>query len=462
MAQESSFHRYDIEAESAPDIVKLPPRFKVKTRKHKLIQLAVTELIQFKGNAKVALSRPCMYGVFGRPVGGLAPISEKCVGCLRCTIQYPEVVQILPNPDRARLGDSYLRREFVDIILYEAETGLVPVKGQGYRGMYGGAGFDGMWLDMSEIVRPTRDGIHGREYISTAVDIGSKPLFLTFDEDTGAVTGEQPDVMQLQVPFLFGAPPQGPYLDKLADVLVGAATEIDTLAIVPINVAARHPDSHAVPVANPNEVDEVIALPWTPKAVELRGWDRAAYDKLAARFDQVWVRVAADEDVVALAREGVSVIHIAANLHGRAGEKFILELIMQQHQALVDAGLREQVTLIGSGGIAAAEHVPKSIVAGLDAVVIGSATWVALQGTFTGEAIDPKNAPVTFPEFPVSWGVKRLRNLATAWRDQLLEVMGAMGLREVRRMRGELGRCMFQNDLEAEAFGDIDGFEGPN
>jgi len=31
-----------------------------------------------------------------------------------------------------------------------------------------------------------------------------------------------------------------------------------------------------------------------------------------------------------------------------------------------------------------------------------------------------------------------------AWRDQLLEVLGAMGLREVRRLRGELGRVIFQ------------------
>jgi hypothetical protein len=38
-----------------------------------------------------------------------------------------------------------------------------------------------MWTDMSEIVRPTRDGIHGREYISTAVDIGRKPAYLTFE-----------------------------------------------------------------------------------------------------------------------------------------------------------------------------------------------------------------------------------------------------------------------------------------
>jgi len=51
-----------------------------------------------------------------------------------------------------------------------------------------------------------------------------------------------------------------------------------------------------------------------------------------------------------------------------------------------------------------------------------------------------------------AWGVQRVKNLAASWRDQLLEVMGAMGLREVRRLRGEVGRCMFQKDLEREIF----------
>jgi hypothetical protein len=50
--------------------------------------------------------------------------------------------------------------------------------------------------------------------------------------------------------------------------------------------------------------------------------------------------------------------------------------------------------------------------------------------------------------------VKRITNLAASWRDQLLEILGAMGLREVRRLRGELGRCMFQRDLEREVFGE--------
>ncbi|MEX0990986.1 MAG: glutamate synthase-related protein [Actinomycetota bacterium] len=456
---ESSYQRYEIEAESAPDIVKVPPRFRVKTRKHKLIALALKELVEFKGNAKVAMSRPCMYGVFGRVVGGLAPIEEKCVGCLRCTVEYPDVVQIYRNPDRAQLGDSYLRPEFVDTILYEAESGRVPVKGQGYRGAFGGEGFDGMWLDMSEIVRPTRDGIHGREYISTAVDIGEKPMFLRFDED-GEAVGDVPKTMKLQVPFLFGAPPVGPALDRLADVLVGAAGAVQTLALVPVEIAARHPDSHAVPVAALEEWDALMDLPWAPKAIELRGWSPERFAKASERFpnSQIWIRIPADYDVVPIAQEGARVIHLAADLHGRSGGEFILDLIMRTHRSLVDVGLREQVTLIASGGIVAAEHVPKAIVAGLDAVVVGSATWVALHGRFEGEAHDPRTAPVTFPEFDRAWGVKRLTNLTVAWRDQLLEVMGAMGIREVRRLRGEIGRCMFQTDLEADAFGDIEGF----
>ncbi len=35
-----------------------------------------------------------------------------------------------------------------------------------------------------------------------------------------------------------------------------------------------------------------------------------------------------------------------------------------------------------------------------------------------------------------------------------------MGLREVRRLRGELGRLIFQRDLEREAFGSIEGHAG--
>jgi hypothetical protein len=48
---------------------------------------------------------------------------------------------------------------------------------------------------------------------------------------------------------------------------------------------------------------------------------------------------------------------------------------------------------------------------------------------------------------------QRITNLMGSWRDQLLEVLGGMGLREVRRQRGEIGRAIFHEDLEKRIFG---------
>jgi len=60
-------------------------------------------------------------------------------------------------------GDEYWTAEIVSQTWYMAETGRIPISGAGYGGKFAGEGFEGIWLDMSEIVRPTRDGIHGRE-----------------------------------------------------------------------------------------------------------------------------------------------------------------------------------------------------------------------------------------------------------------------------------------------------------
>ncbi len=53
---------------------------------------------------------------------------------------------------------------------------------------------------MSEIVRPTRDGIHGREYISTSVDLGRKLPSLS-----GHALGRDglPPLVELPIPVVF-------------------------------------------------------------------------------------------------------------------------------------------------------------------------------------------------------------------------------------------------------------------
>jgi hypothetical protein len=97
----------------------------------------------------------------------------------------------------------------------------------------------------------------------------------------------------------------------------------------------------------------------------------------------------------------------------------------------------------------------------LDAVALDTPLIVALQAKFEGECADRERSPFRLPgSLDEDWGVQRIKNLTASWRDQLLEILGAMGLREVRRLRGEMGRAMFMKTLEAEAFAGIEGYDG--
>lgn len=459
-----SYHRYHIETRSAEDIVPHPSRFRVEVKKHRLALLLLKELIHY-GNKEVVLSRPCVYGVFSGPVGGFAPRDHLCVGCLRCTTQYPEMVTVYPNPERAKLGDSFITPDFVDTIVYESRTGRVPVKGAGYRGKFGGTGWDGMWTDMSEIVRPTRDGIHGREYISTAVDIGEKPSFLEFDEH-GMPQSVVPRTLSIPLPVIFDVPPISAQSQALFMVLSRAARELELLMIVPASQVVRHEleGSEIVPLISPSERDVLQKLSVAPRMLEMMPWDKDLYDAIRERFPEslIALRCAFDDDILSYVHRGIRVFHLVANYHGRGREgRFALDMIRDVHQALVKEGIREEVTLIGSGGIVVAEHVPKAIICGLDVVALDMPLLVALQARMEGECVEPETSRVRLPKgFNVNWGIQRIKNLMASWRDQLLEVLGAMGLREVRRLRGEVGRAMFQVDLEREAFSGIEGYGG--
>ena len=65
---------------------------------------------------------------------------------------------------------------------------------------------------MSEIVRPTRDGIHGREYINTSVDIGRKAMFLEFDDRGNLFPG--PSLIEIPLPVFFDLLPWSPPRDR--------------------------------------------------------------------------------------------------------------------------------------------------------------------------------------------------------------------------------------------------------
>ncbi|MDR3625138.1 MAG: hypothetical protein P4L16_08405 [Chlamydiales bacterium] len=346
------YQRYQIETKKALHILFHPHRFLVKVKKWALFKLLIKELVHYRGNLKIVKNRPCVYGVFSGPIGGFAPRNKLCVGCLRCTTEYPEVVQIYHHPLHQQISGH------IHYLMMEAETGSVPIRGAGYRGKFGGSSWDGMWTDLSEIVRPTRDGIHGREFISTEVYLKDSTV---------------------AIPIVFESNPQ------CNKILQRAAKELQTVVL----------------------------------------------EEPAFSFD--------DSTLLEQYRAGRRIFHLKA-------EKLEPEMIREVNRIFVDAKCREEVTLIGSGCVESAEVFIKAIICGLDLVAIKRAVAIVLQDQFKDEV----------------WAVQRIKNFCAAWRDQLIEVMGAMGLRDVRRLRGEMGRAFFQKTLEEEAFKDIPGYARDN
>lgn len=462
---EDTYHRYHIETKSAPNLEGHPHRFNVKVNRLALTKLLLKEMIHYKGNLPVVKSRPCVYGVFSGPIGGYAPREHLCVGCLRCTTQYPDVVQIYRNPKRAELGDDFYLAEYVDTVTHEAESGRIPIRGAGYQGKFGGTGWDGMWTDMSEIVRPTRDGIHGREHISLQVDIGTKPPYLQFDS-TGNSVGAIPKSVSIQVPMLFDVLPDKNLSSLMAaKILNEASKQLGTFSIQPLSVIEKLEDVgvNVIPLVPAKQMHALQQFKQDWQAIELESWDETTFNNLQKNYPNsiIMVRAFYSDDLLAMYKVGVRVFHLTADYHGRGQDgKFVLDLIREAHMTFVNAKCREEITLIGSGGIVVAEHVAKAILCGLDAIALDTPVLVALQARFDGNCLNRVDSSFKLPDkLSVEWGNQRLKNLVAAWCDQMLEILGAMGLREVRRLRGEMGRAMFQKILEKEAFGEISGYE---
>jgi glutamate synthase domain-containing protein 2 len=137
--------------------------------------------------------------------------------------------------------------------------------------------------------------------------------------------------------------------------------------------------------------------------------------------------------------------------------KFVKDMLRHIHTSLVKSGMRDEITLIAGGGIALAEHLAKQMLCGADLVSIDLPLLIALECHLCKKCEPGISCPARIEEINFNYGVGRMTNLIAAWHDQFIEVMGAMGIREARRLRGEAGRALFFEDLEEETFGKLFG-----
>jgi ferredoxin len=398
-----------------------------------------------------------------------------CMGCFSCVQDCTKGLLCLSvNPVYEGMGNDYWTPDIIKTTWLQAETAKIPVSGAGYRGPFSGHGFDGMWTDMSEIVRPTRDGIHGREYISTSVDIGRKPSFLVFNE--GKPAGAFPPLLSLPMPLIIDMSPVKYGLPNLGPVIRETAKRTDLIAIFDPNDwpykqidteqylphVAFYLDSETP--EPPKEILEKTRL------VEIAddGTVLERIKKLKKIHPDIVVAVRIGLDARGARRaielagcEEVEVLHIVADLNGNelAAEKprFIKEIIREIHTTLIEKGIRDNITLIASGGIALPEHMAKAIICGADLVTIDLPLMIALECHLCDMCEPGMPCPAKLEEIDPEYGAGRMTNLIAAWHDQLIEMMGAMGMREARRLRGDVGRAMFFEDLEEETFGRLFG-----
>ncbi|MHA1226280.1 MAG: glutamate synthase-related protein [Candidatus Hodarchaeales archaeon] len=473
-----NFKRFSIEATEAPPRKKLPNAFIPKVDKIGLANFLIKEILRLnfkllrsKKYWKVLLSRPCIYGVFSGPVGGFKPIKSKCTGCHRCVLEYPSFCRIIRNPQYTAFPDSYWNQSDptysyspVATINYEAESGKILIKGMGYKGFFAGKGWDSMWTDMSEIVRPTRDGVHGREYISTIVDIGKKAKYLEFN---GSELMTTTNTIHASLPIIFDLLPEKMNSESIRNSIASAAERIGTFYYEYMdNIKRNSLQSHSsvIPVVRSRDLNLYTEEIAQAEILAFSNSEKGLYQKIreintqAILISRIPLRQDIKSSILDSIEEGIDCIHIYATYHGTefGGSRFLKESLRDLHTFLVNKGLRDQITIIASGGVILAEHVPKAIICGGDLVAIDTAILVALQAEFLGECVSAETGAIVKEEFSSKWGSQRLMNLLGSWHAQIVEILSAMGMRDIRRLRGDVGRAMFNDQLEKEVFGNID------
>ncbi|MBN1190045.1 MAG: hypothetical protein JXA46_09865 [Dehalococcoidales bacterium] len=429
------------------------------------------------GSCRNCVKKKCVYNIFSDNFTHWSNMESPefiyiCKSCYRCVEDCTKgIFSMAINPEYRTLGDDYWTPAIINSTWAQSHTGSVPVSGAGYRGPFAGEGFDSIWTDMSEIVRPTRDGIHGREYINTMVELSRRPLRLKFNSDM-TLSEEMPPILEIPLPVVLQQPAFGVLSENVLLAMAGAAAGTGTLMLIEPESWTPAFDQYSfnlVPVLTASNytryMDKInrcrmIELAYRPGITNIISSLRSSHPGLFISIG-LPLDVRASDLAVDLAKTPVDTLHFYASDHGReidsVNPRYLKDMIREVHLKLVESRLRQKVNLLFSGGIAMAEHLAKSLICGADAVAIDFPLLIALECRLCYRCVKGQSCPVKLEEIEIEWGIQRITNLLGAWYNQLLEVMGACGIREARRMRGEIGRSMWFNDLERDSFGPVFG-----
>jgi glutamate synthase domain-containing protein 2 len=125
--------------------------------------------------------------------------------------------------------------------------------------------------------------------------------------------------------------------------------------------------------------------------------------------------------------------------------------IPRVHRYLVAEGVRDEITVMASGGIRTAYDVAKAVALGADGCVIGAAEGIAVGCTQCGNCERGRGCQVgittTDPELSQlinpNWGAQRITNLYKSWAKQWKAILASLGLHSIRELRGRTDLLLY-------------------
>ena len=189
----------------------------------------------------------------------------------------------------------------------------------------------------------------------------------------------------------------------------------------------------------------------------------------------VIVKIAAVHNVAAIAsgiaRSGADIIAIdgfrggtgAAPTRIRDNVGIPIELALAcVDKRLRDEGIRDNVSIVVGGGIRSSADVVKAIALGADCVYVATAALMALgchlcRSCHTGKCNwgIATQVPELAKRLNPNIGYKRLVNLMNAWKHEIEEMMGGMGINSIETLKGNrlMLRGVGLNEKELEILG---------
>ena len=427
---------------------------------------------------------------------------RNCVGCHRCVAMCPTRALMVRLSPLSFKPNANWTDKAINEIYHQAETGQILLTGMGndrdYR-IY----WDHLLLNACQVTNPSIDPL--REPMETRTFLGSKPEALAF-ENGKLLTGLPPQ-LELEIPVMFAAMSFGAISLNVHQGMARAAesegtfyntgegglhqdlrqygVDIDYLEAgsaieIKIGQGAKPGIGGHLPGSKVTEpISRTRMIPTGTDALSpaphhdiysIEDLRQLIYTlKEATRYRKpVGVKIAAVHNVAAIAsgiaRAGADFITLdgyrggtgAAPLRIRDNVGIPIELALASVDSRLRVeGIRNQVSIVAAGSIRNSADVVKAIALGADAVYIGTAALVAVgchlcQKCHTGRCNwgiatqDPWLVKRVNPEI----AHRRLSNLLRAWKHEIKEMLGGMGINSLESLRSN--RLMLRGiNLEA-------------